>query len=206
MKKITNGNRKSKMNENTKDEIPRKKRRKNKTAKENSLVTQEPKNCVICLNDEGNSEENHVWRTLNCKHFFHEECLKEWEQYNTCPICREVIDKNKPIKKLDYENDTSHDAEIAIECDRKQDYQEIELLLNALPLFLSPFGHFPSLHSSLRSSLERKNVDYGTCSFCQGPLEPLVLSSGPVYDVYKCTLCSELISLELAHSGVPDVD
>ena len=41
--------------------------------------------CSICL--EYITEENFV--ILNCKHIFHEECIRVWTK-GTCPMCRET--------------------------------------------------------------------------------------------------------------------
>lgn len=45
--------------------------------------------CVICLEP---FSENDIIRELGCSHFFHVECINDWEtKSNTCPCCRETF-------------------------------------------------------------------------------------------------------------------
>lgn len=62
-------------------------------------------NCPICL-----EQIENVYET-ECKHKFHESCIKEWKRKNsegTCPICRSSINEiviemvNVPPRRLDF--------------------------------------------------------------------------------------------------------
>ena len=47
--------------------------------------------CIICLEDVYMNK-----KTLQCGHSFHKRCIKKWiEQNNTCPTCRQIIEKDK---------------------------------------------------------------------------------------------------------------
>jgi hypothetical protein len=59
--------------------------------------------CTICLENSTN--------TIRCGHFFHPECLKGWEEYNSCPVCRAPIDGERPIKK--FKANTEDDEDFA---------------------------------------------------------------------------------------------
>ena len=51
--------------------------------------------CVICFEDETTSPV-----TLRCGHTFCHGCLTRWfEDHNTCPTCRENVDKKKKKRK-----------------------------------------------------------------------------------------------------------
>ena len=51
----------------------------------------EPLECAICL---GNILERDKTLKLNCKHIFHDKCVKPWlEKHDTCPKCRETATK-----------------------------------------------------------------------------------------------------------------
>ena len=49
--------------------------------------------CSICLEQTD--------QKLNCNHYTCTTCLNQWKKYNSCPICRSKIDKNKPIRKIE---------------------------------------------------------------------------------------------------------
>lgn len=51
--------------------------------------------CSICL--EYTTEEDFV--ILNCKHIFHEECIRVWTK-GTCPMCRETYSENNSSDKV----------------------------------------------------------------------------------------------------------
>jgi hypothetical protein len=52
--------------------------------------------CMICL-------ESTTAKPIACGHQFHSRCIKIWaDKYNSCPLCRVAIDKNKPIVKCEY--------------------------------------------------------------------------------------------------------
>ena len=62
--------------------------------------------CPICL------EGGNMIKT-RCMHSFHKECIKDWEEEtNSCPICRDKLNINKPIRKLSC--DTDDDFNIAL--------------------------------------------------------------------------------------------
>lgn len=71
--------------------------------------------CSICL-----SKIYKQKIKLNCNHFYHKECLKEWLNYNnTCPICRIEID-NEIINIINNNNNIINNNIINnnINCDR----------------------------------------------------------------------------------------
>ncbi len=54
--------------------------------------SQEDDDCPICL-----MEMIERIETL-CHHFFHEECIQEWQVlHNTCPVCRGALVKDQPL-------------------------------------------------------------------------------------------------------------
>jgi hypothetical protein len=66
-------------------------------------------NCVICLN-----KINVIRYLTPCNHTFHKKCIIPWiKEHNSCPICRESIDKTKPIK-LCQANDIDEDYQVAL--------------------------------------------------------------------------------------------
>ncbi len=52
--------------------------------------------CNICLEEYVDDDDLML---LNCKHYFHEKCVKHWleEDSNKCPLCREEVAKGKPL-------------------------------------------------------------------------------------------------------------
>ena len=55
------------------------------------------KNCPICL-----MQVKRGISTVCCDNKFHKKCLTKWtDEYNSCPLCRKVVDDNKPIKKCE---------------------------------------------------------------------------------------------------------
>lgn len=49
------------------------------------------KECGICLDEYTNTDE--VW-LCQCSHYFHKGCLDTWiKTQNTCPVCRDELDK-----------------------------------------------------------------------------------------------------------------
>ena len=94
--------------------------------------------CSICL-EKFNDFDN--LKFLNCcNNKFHTECLDPWEtQTNQCPLCRNSIDKNKPISKIkfDMEEQNKQDFQTAMEEQKKYDLEiaynmQIENLFNSL--------------------------------------------------------------------------
>lgn len=54
--------------------------------------------CSICLDLIDNKEP--VRQICTCKHFFHSKCFLEWIKVNeTCPNCKEELNKNSMLKK-----------------------------------------------------------------------------------------------------------
>jgi hypothetical protein len=46
--------------------------------------------CAICMEEYGRMY------TLSCNHSFHKDCISEWLCWKrTCPVCRQVVEKNK---------------------------------------------------------------------------------------------------------------
>eukprot|EP00933_Yihiella_yeosuensis_P066394 TRINITY_DN7064_c3_g1_i1.p1 TRINITY_DN7064_c3_g1~~TRINITY_DN7064_c3_g1_i1.p1 ORF type:complete len:343 (+),score=47.46 TRINITY_DN7064_c3_g1_i1:60-1088(+) len=59
--------------------------------------------CSICL---GEGTLLSTWRTLPCKHYFHEECLFEWlKRSRRCPLCRVHLNIEY-LSREDIENNT----------------------------------------------------------------------------------------------------
>ena len=58
--------------------------------------TEEKKNediqCAICLDDETNKDKE--FKVLDCEHKFHTICVEQVIN-NLCPLCRQIIDKDK---------------------------------------------------------------------------------------------------------------
>ena len=81
--------------------------------------------CCICL------ENTEI--TLPCGHFSHADCIESWKtQYNSCPVCRAPIDKDKKVTKFKYIPDTSNDANIARRTMDQEMKNMIEQKLNDL--------------------------------------------------------------------------
>lgn len=54
--------------------------------------------CTICR--EVDPKER---RVLRCGHLFHEICIAPWaKQCNSCPLCRESIDRENPVISCPY--------------------------------------------------------------------------------------------------------
>jgi hypothetical protein len=54
--------------------------------------------CSICLNVISSPTK---FKSIDCKHCFHEKCIKEWISHGkkTCPNCRAIINQ-KTLEKL----------------------------------------------------------------------------------------------------------
>lgn len=71
--------------------------------------------CVICL-DLTTPYPN----TLPCGHKFHKHCIKRWtDRYNSCPICRQVVNKKRPVIPCISTFLTDDDADIALRLHRQ---------------------------------------------------------------------------------------
>lgn len=65
---------------------------------DNSSEIKNQSNCLVCLED-FQVEESVI--KLDCKHCFHDNCLKDWlNKHNTCPVCRLELETDD----IDYEN------------------------------------------------------------------------------------------------------
>ena len=74
------------------------------------MSVREPVLCVICLEYTTLCPVN-----TKCGHKFHKKCLKPWaDKYNSCPICREALNKNKPVLKCISSFITDDDHEVAL--------------------------------------------------------------------------------------------
>lgn len=64
--------------------------RKLKTVKYSGIINCVITECPICFDK---FEEDNKVVILQCKHYFHYNCIKKWllEENNTCPICRKEV-------------------------------------------------------------------------------------------------------------------
>ena len=70
--------------------------------------------CAVCLENITEQDE-----PISCGHTFHSSCLKKWrDKCNTCPLCRQVIDRDRPSKKCRYSS-IEEDQELAISFGRE---------------------------------------------------------------------------------------
>ncbi len=54
-------------------------------------LTDDKKDCVICLEEFQNGDEV---ITLPCFHLYHKQCIKDWLKKNgSCPICKKEVKK-----------------------------------------------------------------------------------------------------------------
>ncbi|KAF9437925.1 hypothetical protein BGZ76_010556 [Entomortierella beljakovae] len=61
-----------------------------------TLLDPEDAVCAICLCDYEDEEE---LRKLNCKHYFHKDCVDEWLRLNrNCPLCKRDIEELVPSR------------------------------------------------------------------------------------------------------------
>lgn len=53
--------------------------------------------CSICYD----TEDAEIFTSLQCGHFYHSVCIKQWlDKHNTCPCCRQIInDETFSIKE-----------------------------------------------------------------------------------------------------------
>jgi ribosomal protein S3AE len=50
---------------------------------------EESDSCAVCLSDMKEDDENKIVRLVNCKHLFHEQCIRDWLiRDNSCPLCK----------------------------------------------------------------------------------------------------------------------
>lgn len=73
---------------------------------------------------------------LKCGHCTCEDCLKKWEKYNSCPVCRAKLDESKPaIKFNNYDEDVDGDEDFAARLQLNEYEEEKTLAPTALELF-----------------------------------------------------------------------
>ncbi len=66
---------------------------KEKWAKRDCLTCEKGEICSICLEDVVDYSELDILGKLDCGHYFHSKCIKEWlNRANTCPFCRKAVD------------------------------------------------------------------------------------------------------------------
>jgi hypothetical protein len=71
--------------------------------------------CVVCL-----ETTTPYPNTLPCGHKFHKHCIRKWAKlYNSCPICRKAVNKNKPIVNCISSFITDDDRELALALHRR---------------------------------------------------------------------------------------
>jgi hypothetical protein len=69
--------------------------------------------CVICL-----EHTTAFPSTTKCGHKFHKKCIKPWaDKYNSCPICRKPLNRNKPVVKCisSFITDDDHDVALRLQ-------------------------------------------------------------------------------------------
>lgn len=71
--------------------------------------------CVICLEPTTSSPKK-----LPCGHKFHKHCIKRWvDRYNSCPVCRQAVNKKRPIKACLSTFLTDDDGDVALRLHRQ---------------------------------------------------------------------------------------
>jgi len=59
----------------------------------------ECESCPICLEEFREDDTSDILRTVQCHHYFHRPCLKDWLHVNRdCPLCREDLAKPPPTE------------------------------------------------------------------------------------------------------------
>jgi len=58
-----------------------------------------------------------LYLRLPCGHKFHRKCIAPWaNEHNSCPLCRESIDKSKPINKCRIDTiDEDHETALRLQ-------------------------------------------------------------------------------------------
>ena len=149
--------------------------------------------CAICFENIKNVIKNNVDENvknngnvnkLSCGHEFHVECIDKWKEYNSCPICRKPIDKNKPIVKVSVEDDLS---EALLEEYKEDEYSEEfrDVIIGYIPLILS----ISSNSFINRGNIEHNDHNYVYCATC---MQPTCLHCNHIYscscgDVFYCS-------------------
>ena len=75
--------------------------------------------CPICME---NIEEGCI--ETPCNHKFHVDCLEQWREQNSCPVCRTAIDENRDVRRLHVEPREEDEKEIAVDLEHKELIQE----------------------------------------------------------------------------------
>lgn len=95
-------------------------------------MASEKNDCPICL-----MQVKRGISTACCDNKFHKKCLGKWTQeYNSCPLCRKVVDDSKPIKKCE---------NICIEDDEQFARELNERLNNPAPIMFQFDGNLLDL-------------------------------------------------------------
>lgn len=82
--------------------------------------------CTVCYD----TNTYRLFRQLPCGHKFHRKCINPWaDQYNSCPLCRDAIDKLKPILKCRVDTE-DEDRDFALQL--QQDEYDLSEFMNSI--------------------------------------------------------------------------
>lgn len=145
----------------------------NSTSSKSNNITCETVNetstCVICLEP--------CEHKLRCNHVVHKLCIKEWEKYNYCPVCKRPINEAKKVKKFDnYDIDTSGDEAYALRLSNQNmndtnnvnnlnEQDNLNQLLLTIALSLQQETHF------YFNEEKKNNISLVECSNCRYTLD-----------------------------------
>lgn len=136
--------------------------------------------CAICLEPTESK--------IKCGHYFHTECLDNWLQYNSCPVCREPIDETKKVEKCKYTTE-EEDAELARELAR-----EIPRGDMSGDLF------YLLMHALIRGIPERNMPEMNVTVYCRGCHTqlsndfPVIICEQCEEGYFCCDICVERCS------------
>ena len=151
--------------------------------------------CSICF-------EN-ATETIPCGHHFHAECIKPWLKYNSCPVCRAVIDKTKPVMKP--VSDASDDGQLALNLNnhgnnnRLVDMHNMILNLMEAAMFISNMNRYIEENAEEKGTEEKKgmrviavNIPLKECANCHDSIHIDPFCCSVCGDYYYCSLeCEE---------------